>query len=190
MAFADALFEVTKQLTLAGTTCDVTFTVERTYRTDINFALLGKTYTFSVTKWGSGGLNNFLKLFHSYCPRDAAQFGTLTVDDEGAVTVKCSVEQKVAAVVKASTDVMACVDKILFTHRRGVLDYAFWYRENHKELDTYADYITLVASHCIVHCEFLAPSVTWTLVKFSEAAPVPVPVPAAGTGGAAAMPGQ
>jgi hypothetical protein len=61
---------------------------------------------------------------------------------------------------------MECFDTIVTKHQRSVQGYAVWYQENHPAVESYADYITLCACHCIEHCAFLAPSTTWEVVGF------------------------
>ena len=68
---------------------------------------------------------------------------------------------------QAVFDIFKTLELILQVHGRAILDYATWYREHNKDKEAYADYITLVTCHHIVHVNFLAPSITWTIVKFS-----------------------
>lgn len=113
----------------------------------------------------------FIPLFYA-TPRDAALFGQPTFDESGMLVSAPTTAQKAEAVVQACKDILMCVSQILAVHGRGVLDYAVWYRENKTEEDTYEDYtgITRLAVQCIVHTNFLAPSVTWEVVKFTAAA--------------------
>ncbi len=75
---------------------------------------------------------------------------------------------QVNIVRQAVYDIFKTLEMILKVHGCALLDYATWYRENHKENDIYAQWITLVACHHIVHVNFLAPSISWTLVQFED----------------------
>lgn len=44
------------------------------------------------------------------------------------------------------------------------------YRERFPDYDSYESYITRVTCNCIVHTHFLAPNVTWQVVKFGATA--------------------
>jgi len=68
--------------------------------------------------------------------------------------------------LQAAVDVMITLGKILKIHRRAVLEYAIWYRQNHEGSQTYSEYITRVTCHQIAHTNFMAPNVQWTLVRF------------------------
>lgn len=69
--------------------------------------------------------------------------------------------------MQAVVDIMCHLDQIFRANKRSVLDYAVWYREKHKDADTYAQLIQLVTCHCIVHADFLAPGVTYDIVPFA-----------------------
>ena len=45
--------------------------------------------------------------------------------------------QRRAAVMKAVRDVFRHLDEIVRKNQRGVMDYAIWYRENHRILETF-----------------------------------------------------
>lgn len=165
MAFDGTLDTRSMSLLLGGVACVVNFKVAHSYAVTADFLLHGKPYTFNFTKWRSNGMARFLRTFYSM-PRNAALFGTVTIDDEGELTSAPNLSQKIEAVIQAATDVFSCVDSIMKVHGHGVLDYAIWYREHYTKEDTYIDYITKMACHAIVHSNVVAPSVTWELVKF------------------------
>jgi hypothetical protein len=161
------LAEVSTTQDVGSLTVHATIRVENSYKTTIDFSVRERTYTFVVTRWQGSGFSKFFQLFHEHEPRDAAMYGGITLyEDMPALKPGTGVEQKTNAVVKAAHDVLACLNKILLTHGRGVLDYAVWYREKHGRYDTYSAYITTVTCHCIVHTDFLAPAVRWDLVEF------------------------
>ena len=63
-------------------------------------------------------------------------------------------------------DMMRHLNQIFTANKRSLLDYAVWYREKHKELDTYAQFVQLTTCHCIVHADFLAPGLSYPIVPF------------------------
>lgn len=64
---------------------------------------------------------------------------------------------QVNTVRQAVFDMFKTLEQMLHVHWRAIMHYAIWYREHNKEKVTYADYITLVTCHHIVHANFLAP---------------------------------
>ncbi len=146
---------------------NLSISIEHTYRTTIDFSVHNRTYTFVVSKWQGNGFSRFFSLFHQHVPRDAEMFGETKQDAEGLVSyVSVNLHQKLNAVIQAAKDIIGCLNAILRVHGRGILDYAVWYRETRAYDDTYSRYITKVACHCIVHGNFLAPSVKWDVVEF------------------------
>jgi hypothetical protein len=67
----------------------------------------------------------------------------------------------------ATRDVFICAEQIIFRHRRSLLDYCVYHRER-GDLSKYEGYIHLVACHCLVHSNFLAPTVQFEMVEFAE----------------------
>ena len=55
--------------------------------------------------------------------------------------------------MEAVLDIMSHMDQIFKMNKRSILDYAAWYLEKHKEVETYAQYIPLITCHCIAHSE-------------------------------------
>ena len=153
-------------VTLLAARVPVTIKVFSTYLTVIDFSLYGSLHTFTIKKWRSSQFTGFFKRFHVHTVRDAAKFGSMTMDAEGACTFHADVHQKVAAVLQAAKDVISCLDRIAEHHKSAILDYATWYREAHKEEDSYAELITRITCHLIVHTGFFSPNIHWDLVQF------------------------
>ena len=132
-----------------------------------------------------------MQRFHDHTPRDEAQFGKLVTNAEGQPFPNLDMDQKWNCLVQvrgqsvfeevvvflltcscrqcqmqAVLDIIRHLDEIWKANKRVVLDYAVWYREKHKEDDTYTQFIQLVTCHCIVHSDFLAPGVTYPIVPF------------------------
>ena len=152
---------------IMGVEVEVKTTVKGTYETTFDFTLHGDPYTFVITKWSRRGFAKLGTLFFNAAGRDADIFGVFSEATDGTVSFSMDTEQKVNVVEQAVKDVIATIDKIGIHHKRAVLDYAVWYREKHQEMTTYAEYITWVACCAIVHVNFMAPNVSWEVVKFS-----------------------
>ncbi|CAM9998072.1 unnamed protein product, partial [Ectocarpus fasciculatus] len=132
-----------------------------TFKATIDFSLFNIPYTFTILSWSRRGLAKYLNLFHEFVQRDVAQYG-LRVEDSTAMTVS----QKLNCVEHGCRDFVTCLGQIGTVHQRSMLEYAVWYRELHVNPATYEQFITLMTCHCIVHNDFMAPNVLWTVVEF------------------------
>jgi hypothetical protein len=155
------------QVMLGGCTSNVGIRIDNFFKATMDFTLQSSPYTFTLTTWMRRGMGPFLQLFHAHTARDSATFGTVVVDDDGNTAIAVVMPQKINAIRQACVDVLKCLDQILTVHKRAVLDYADWYREHYMVPTTYADYVTLLTCHSIVHSDFLAPGITWQVVTFA-----------------------
>ena len=128
-----------------------------TYEADINFVYAATQYTFCVTKWSRNGMRTFLGVFHDHADRDPDVFG----DINGFITGS----QKRNCVLRASIDVMVCLDKIATQIQASVLDYAVHYRERVGSYGTYSKYITTVTCHNIIHSHFSGANIPWPIIE-------------------------
>lgn len=135
--------------------------IKRSWATFLHFTLLGQLYTFEVTRWRARGLSTFCNLLIQRFPD--GRFGTL--DEHGQLPADFGDERRHAAVLQGCRDIMAVVNAIFVKYRRNVMDYAVWYREKHKETDTYEQYISLVACHCICHADMWGANMDWEIVR-------------------------
>jgi hypothetical protein len=152
-------------LSLTDVPVEVDITVDQIFATTIDFTYFHSPYTFRVTKWSGNGLKYFLPLFFQYAPRDAVSFGSYDVVND---TYVGNSTQKMSCIVQACHDIMACLNKLILSMQREIIDYAVWYRERIKgdETTLYSKYITVMTCHNIVHTSFMAGRVTYDLVEF------------------------
>eukprot|EP00798_Chlamydomonas_sp_ICE-L_P012977 gene12977-biopygen3906 len=143
--------------------------IRNTHEATMEFTLFGAAYTFTVTRWSRKGLSSFLLLFFAYKCREAADFGSLTVDDNGASYLQYDHCPEGQCCDPRCQGCHGMRRRDWYSAPASVLDYAVWYREKHTCWDTYENYITMLACNCIVHTDFLAPGVTWELVTFGMA---------------------
>lgn len=154
---------------LGGQDLEFTYTVRGDYSVTLGFTVRGKPYSFNLTRWkGATAQARFLGLFFAHKPRDAGLFGAEVTGQDDLPVYRMTEEQRIAAVVQASKDVIWTLDRITHEFERSVLDYAVWYREKHPETNTYSELITLVCCHAIVHSDFMAPNISYPLVQFAE----------------------
>lgn len=161
------------EASIQGMRVDVKLTIWDTCETTFDFTLLGRPYTFVITKWSGRGFARFAALFFDSSEeraRDPSRFGALSQPDGGTACFDMDTEQKLNVIEQGVRDVIACVDQICGRCRRSVLDYAAWYIERHPELDSYSQYITWVACTAIAYVDFMAPNTEWELVRFSPSA--------------------
>ena len=152
---------------IMGRCISVNLTIRMSYEASFDFTLYGAPYSFTVTRWSRRGFATFAAMFFDHKARDATEFGIYEEAADGTPSFNMSTPQKLNVVTQGVKDIMRCIDLILTMYQRSVLDYAVWYREKHPSTETYVDFITVYACHCIVQAHFLAPNITWELVKFS-----------------------
>ena len=144
---------------ITGYHTPVTIVIDRqTYEVDINFLYATAQYTFRVTKWSRNGMRALLSLFHEHEDRDPTVFGAI----DGVLTGS----QKMRCVLRASIDVMVCLNKITTQIQPSVLDYAVHYRERMSSCETYSKYITTVTCHNIVRAHFMGADISWPVIEF------------------------
>ena len=187
MAQAQVARNVQFQGQILGNTVPIAIEVLNTYTSTIDFTLFGSTYTFTIERWARRGLNKFLRLFHSI-PRDQVLYGVTTEDangnyeffedytdlqDNGDETFikgpgakALTTIQKLNIVEQGCKDVISCLNQIGTMHQRSILEYCVWYSESYPVPDTYYQYITLVTSNSVIHNDFMAPNITWSVVEF------------------------
>lgn len=154
--------------TIFGSSVSVSLTISVSYEASFDFSMNGVPYSFTVTRWSRRGFAKFASMFFEHKARDAVEFGTLVEAADGTPVFTMTTAQKLNVITHGVKDIMRCIDTIVSRYQRSVLDYAVWYREKHPATDTYVDFITLYACHCMVHADFLAPNISWEVVKFSD----------------------
>ena len=142
------------------------FSVKQDYAVSLEFTMRGKPYSFNLIRWKQKGQSKFLPLFHEHSGRVLEEFGQIIYTDDMMPVFQMTEDQHVAAVLQATKDVLTTLDKIVQHYERSVLDYCVWYRENHQETGTYSELITLMCCHCVVHSNFLAPNISYEIIKF------------------------
>ena len=152
--------------TIDGVTARVICISKRSWATMLDITLGSETYTFFVHKWSGSGFSNFLRLFLAVYGAKAAKYGQVDIDNKNLLITP---EQKAECVKQACVDIVCCINEFVVKFKGSVLGYATWYCEHHHEKDTYENYITLLAAHFIVHCNFTAPNVNWEreMIRFT-----------------------
>jgi hypothetical protein len=75
--------------------------------------------------------------------------------------------QRIAIVLQACTDILACLDKIMSFYACKAMEYALWYRATqHVDFTSYSSFITMTTCDCIVNSNFWSSSTQWRLVTF------------------------
>jgi len=174
--------------TILGVEVPVCISIENTFETDIDFSFHGTPYHFRITNWAKRGQRRFLELFHAVAGFDISLFGVMVENPDGSKFFMESLHditqgtdgtwtfgpssrimtpaQKINAVVRASKDILECLNLIGQIHKRAILDYCVWYREYTPGAGDYSEMITKLTCHSVVHADFMAPCVQWQLVEF------------------------
>lgn len=168
---------------ICGQPVQVQVAISNTWAARVNFTLMGTPYEFMITKWRFRGVTNFAQLFHSFWLNNDIRMQTrLQIPDLLAYETKFGGMRQVAPnvfapdmtdpeknrnlVLQGVFDVLESINRIFQQQGRGMFDYAVWHKENKAHEDTYGRYIMLIACHCIVHSNFMAPNVSWNEVVF------------------------
>lgn len=188
MALATVARNVNFNVLVMGNAIPVEVNIENTFKAYIDFSLFGTAYTFAIERWARRGLNGYLTFFHSFAARDMTQFGLKTEDSSGVVNFYAddtdlvqntdgtytvgpgakpiTLYQKLNCIEQGCRDIITCLGQIGNTHQRSMMEYAVWFREVYQTPADYADFITLMTCHSIMHSDFMAPNIVWTLIKF------------------------
>jgi hypothetical protein len=138
---------------------------QQTFAATILFWYARRTYGFNITKWSGTGLPKLVELFYAADEaRDPEVFGVPFADNTSGAAFVPS-EQCVRVMVKACKDILVLLDCILVARGKDVFSYAVWYRENHREEDTYKQYISKITCKCIVRTNFLVCDAVYDVVN-------------------------
>lgn len=83
MTFTDIQRASTHAVPLAGSTTAVLVEIDRTYKVNSSFSILGQSYAFSTWSWAARGQAAFLALFHQHVARDPARYGAMVTKPDG-----------------------------------------------------------------------------------------------------------
>jgi hypothetical protein len=171
-----------------GNVLPIDINIENSYKASIDFSLFCVAYTFTIERWAKRGLSGYLIFFHSFAARDVTLFGLKTEDLDGMVSYyedatdlvlnadgtytkgpgskAMTVRQKLNCVEQGCKDIITCLGQIVQAHQRSMMEYAIWFHETYQTPDDYRDFITLMTCQCVLHNDFMAPNITWSVVKF------------------------
>ena len=159
--------------TIAGAHTSVEFTIRNNYEVLAKFTSYGVKHVFNMKKWmktkeetmkPTSSFDKFAQLMLDRFWPESDQFGS--IEKDGGVRYAWTNEQLLNMLKYATREVFLCAEEIISRHRRSLLDYCVFYREKDKT-DTYESYIHLVACHCLVQSNFLAPTVHFDEVPFA-----------------------
>ena len=153
--------------TLCDNRIPVKLVINSNFIASFDFCLIHTPYSLSMTSWGQRGFARFATLFFNHKARDAVEFGEYEESDEGNSIYSSTQIQKLNIITQGVKDIMCCIDQIATNRGDSILDYAVWYKDRHFGTFTYVDFITLHACECMIQAQFLAPNISWKLVKLS-----------------------
>jgi hypothetical protein len=188
MALSNIAGVATFQENILGNLTHVTITIDNTFKASIDFTLLGRPYSFTITSWASRGQQRFLETFHTInAPKDPHLYGVMVVSPDGSKAfyddntdinvqadgsllvgpsaIALTKVKKVNSIERACRDIIICLNMIGQVHQRSVLEYCIWYREQPHTWN-YSETITHATASCVVHSDFMSPNIQWTLVEF------------------------
>ena len=124
------------------------------------------------TKNPKTSFNKFAQLMVERYGDTSDRFGSIVIE-EVAEEEKTISQQKLVysdeniinLLSYATVEVFICAEQIIQSHRRSLLDYCIFHREL-ALCETYEHYIHLIACHCLVHSNYLAPGTKYPPVEF------------------------
>lgn len=164
------LFKGSFTTKIARNDTKVNLKILNNYEVKATFTSRGQEYTFKMLRWKEenkkpiSSFNKFAQLLLERFGDTSDNFGKVTTDGS-TQTIEITKEQTINILKYACVDVFMCAEEIIVAHRRSLLDYCVYHIER-EVADTYEKYIHLVACNCLVHSNFLAPSVTFPEVEF------------------------
>lgn len=171
------------QVTIAGSATAVQYKIYGTYEVHASFTTMGKSYTFKMLRWKktAEGTKSPRSSFDAFASLSFDRLGDLvpnnafgarqeiilsTGTEHPFEVTRMTDEQRFCMLKYAMIDVFICAEEIIKVHGRSLLDYCIFHQELEKD-KTYEQYIHLVACHCLVHSNFLAPGISHLLVNFA-----------------------
>ena len=170
------LFKGSFSTKIATIQTKVDFKILNSYEVKATFTSHGEEYIFTMNRWKKPKEKtkkpiSTVSTFSKFADLVLERFGD-TSDKFGSVKVVGSAktidigEEQVINILKyACVDVFICAEEIIVSHRRSLLDYCIYHRER-EIADTYERYIHLVACHCLVQSNYLAPTTKFPEVEF------------------------
>lgn len=135
-----------------------------------NFSVGRRAYEFRLTKCSGGGAYAFLSRFVQVYPDRETYGGFVRLDpDDVDLCIQQTPAQKLRMLERMARDVIACLSDIVGRHGREIVNYAIWYRENVRDDDTYSWLVCYMACCGIIHCNYMAGTVTYDRVGFVPA---------------------
>jgi hypothetical protein len=166
---AEVLFHGWFMTPIMGHKTKVDIKIHNNFKVDATFSCRGTTYEFNLYKWAKKReLNYFAHLLEERFGQ-LSEFGSSTLEilpGGGEKSVVVRSQQQITNILKYGTvDIFTCAEQIIQTHRRSILDYAYFHGELDKR-STYEEFIHTMACHCLVLSNFHAPNVVFQLVDF------------------------
>ncbi len=180
MVFNSVLLKGSFDTNISSVLTKVNFKIYNDYKIKATFNSHGENYTFKMERWiktkegtkdPKSSFDKFYNLLFSHYGDISDMFGSVEkseIDGMETITRKRTEENIKNVLIYAMTDVFVCAEQIISAYKRSLLDYCIYFRELSKD-STYEEYIHLVACHCLVYSNYLAPGVKYEAVEFVEA---------------------
>jgi hypothetical protein len=155
---------------IAGVDTSVKFFISNNYEVRAEFTSYGVLYIFNIKKWMKT-FDKFAQLVLERFWPESDKFGSISVTQLPNGATKHSFitteEQRLNILKYATRDVFICIEQIISCQYRSLHDYCV-YHQKRENLCTYEGYIHFIACYCLIHSNFLAPTVHFDLVEFAE----------------------
>jgi hypothetical protein len=146
--------------TLAGRNIGCMLSLKHSWALQVTFAYHGNAYAIDVTSNNA----SFIKCLKYYIQQTGdVVYGILDEATQGVLT---STAQRDGFSRVLAAHAMSCLDAVVVTQGRHVLDYAVWYRERTVP-DTYSSLIQKMICHFIVNEDFISGTASYEVTPWA-----------------------
>lgn len=119
--------------------------------TIISFCFLDNCYSFNINKWTSQKFRKLYNISPYFTPKNMI---LITKND------------KYQIIFQAIKDLFCCLNQLVLTYPKSMADYAIYYKQNHKNIKNYNQYITKLTCNCIINSNFIINDFSNKLIEF------------------------
>lgn len=160
MAINETNYKTTFTQMLNSSSVTFTVTILNSWKTTMSFNYNRDSYDYIAVN-NNHHLNSTLRKYITDTQDD--KYGSIEAQNDNLIT---DIDKKRLFCVKVCQDSVKCLNALLISQGRHILDYAVYFRER-LNTDTYVNFIHKQVCNFIVHEDFISNS-TFTLVSWNN----------------------